>query len=140
MPIKHSIDSTWSGELLEQLEMGVAVYQPVDDGRDFLFVDINPHVEKSESVSRTDLAGRLVTEVFPGVEEFGLLDVMRRVWKTGKTEELPATEYRDARIHGWRVNRVYRISNGYVVAVYEDVTERINMQQALQASEGRYRH
>ncbi|MEW8438085.1 MAG: EAL domain-containing protein [Candidatus Thiodiazotropha taylori] len=140
MPIKHSIESTWSGELLEQLEMGVAVYQPVDDGRDFLFVDINPHVEKNESVSRSDLAGRLVTEVFPGVEEFGLLDVMRRVWKTGKTEELPATEYRDARIHGWRVNRVYRISNGYVVAVYEDVTERINMQQALQASEGRYRH
>ncbi|MCG7896036.1 MAG: EAL domain-containing protein [Candidatus Thiodiazotropha taylori] len=140
MPKKHNIDSAWSGELLEQLEMGVAVYQPVDDGRDFLFVDINPHVEKNESVSRSDLAGRLLTEVFPGVEEFGLLDVMRRVWKTGKTEELPATEYRDARIHGWRVNRVYRISNGYVVAVYEDVTERINMQQALQASEGRYRH
>ena len=28
-----------------------------------------------------------MTQVFPGIEEFGLLDVLRRGWRTGQAEE-----------------------------------------------------
>lgn len=126
-------------DFIAHLEMGVAVYEPIDAGADFIFVDFNPAAERTDQIARGDLLGKRLTEAFPGVEEFGLLDVLRRVWLTGVPESLPPTEYRDDRIHGWRVNRVYRLTSGYVVAVYEDVTEQMQAQAALQASEERYR-
>jgi hypothetical protein len=33
--------------------------------------------ERMERIRKEDLLGRRVTEVFPGVKEFGLLDVFR---------------------------------------------------------------
>jgi len=73
-----------------------------------------------------------VTEVFPGVEEFRILDVFRRVWGTGKPEHYPSTIYQDDRIQGWRENYVYRLRSGEVVAVYEDVTERKQAEEQIQ--------
>jgi two-component system NtrC family sensor kinase len=80
-----------------------------------------------------------LTEVFPGVEEFGLLDALRRVFFTGATEHLPAQFYQDSRISGWRENFVYRLPTKDVVAVYRDVSAEkaadIAMHSALRATE-----
>lgn len=135
----HNHCAEYPDELLKQLDFGVAVYQPVDEGRDFIFVDINSSVERTDKVKREEVIGRPVTEVFPGVEAFGLLDVFRRVMKSGDSETFGPTEYQDERIRGWRLNHVYRLPCGYVTAVYEDVTNAIAVQSALKASEERYR-
>ena len=118
-------------ELVNSMSSGVAVYRPVDDGSDFEFVDFNRAAERIEKTPRADVIGRRVTAVFPGVTEFGLLDVMRRVWKTGHPEHHPITLYRDKRITGWRDNFVYRLPSGEVVAVYDDATERKRAEQEL---------
>ena len=75
--------------------------------------------------------GRRVTDVFPGVEAFGLLDVFRRVWRTGRPEQLPVSLYQDERISGWRENYVYKLPSGEVVAAYRDVTEHKQAEEAL---------
>ncbi|MES9847036.1 MAG: PAS domain S-box protein, partial [Candidatus Thiodiazotropha sp.] len=137
--LRHYQCDEYPHELFQQLDFGVAVYQPIEDGRDFIFVDINPAVEKTDKVKREELLGRRLTEVFPGVEEFGLLDVMRRVMKSGVSESFGPTEYHDERIRGWRLNHVYRLPCGYVTAVYEDVTNEVKAESALKASEERYR-
>ena len=72
-----------------------------------------------------------MTEAFPGVAEFGLLDVLRRVWKTGRAEHHPISLYRDQRLASWRENYVYRLPSGEVVAVYDDVTEREQAEETL---------
>lgn len=64
-------------ELFENMSSGVAVYEAVDDGRDFMIKDFNAAAERIESVSRDQVIGRRVTEAFPGVEAMGLLDVFR---------------------------------------------------------------
>jgi hypothetical protein len=53
------------------------------------------------------LIGKGVMDVFPGVKQFGLLDVFRRVDKTGMSEHHPVSVYKDERIAGWRENYVY---------------------------------
>ncbi|MBC7119394.1 MAG: hypothetical protein H5T36_03015 [Methanobacteriaceae archaeon] len=95
----------------------VAVYEAIDNGKDFVFKDFNPAAEHAEQVKREDVLGRRVTEVFPGVKNFGLLDVFKRVYKTGQPERFPLAHYKDERISGWRDNFVYKLPTGEIVAV-----------------------
>ena len=126
-------------ELFENINTCVAVYEAVDDGEDFIFTDFNRAAEETENVKREEVLGKRVTEVFPGVEEFGLLDVLRRVYRTGNPEHYPLTQYRDERINGWRENFVYRLPSGEVVAVYEDRTKEKHLQEELEEKEKLYR-
>lgn len=126
-------------ELFENINTCVAVYEAVDDGEDFIFTDFNRAAEETERIKREDVLGKRVTEVFPGVEEFGLLGVLRRVYRTGNPEHYPLTQYEDERISGWRENFVYRLPSGEVVAVYEDRTKEKQLQEELEEKEKLYR-
>jgi PAS domain S-box-containing protein len=132
-------ESTTMGELFEKITSGVAVYEAVDKGRDFIIRAMNPAAERIEKTTRQDMVGRRLTEAFPGMEKFGLLDVLRRVWKTGRPEGFPMHYYQDERISGWRDNFVYRRSGGEVVAVYNDVSVQTRMQEELERRERKFR-
>ena len=125
--------------LFNVMSSGVAIYEPVNRGSDFVFKDFNDAGCRIEKVRREDVIGRRVTDVFPGVEKFGLLDVLRRVWKTGQAEVFPVKEYKDERISGWRENHVFKLPTGEVVAVYDDVTDRKCTEEILERSTHRFR-
>ncbi|MEA3558297.1 MAG: PAS domain-containing protein, partial [Candidatus Thermoplasmatota archaeon] len=121
--------------LFDTMSSGVAVYSEVDDGEDFIFEDINPAGERIESVRKEDIIGKRVTEVFPGVKDFGIFKVFQRVWKTGVSEFFPQAMYSNDRDPGtWRENHVYKLPSGEVVAVYDDVTVRKRAEEKLKAA------
>ena len=126
-------------QLFENMGSGVAIFEAVDDGRDFAFRGINPAGERIASVLREQVFGRRLTEVFPGVVDMGLLAVLERVWKSGESELFPAVFYQDQRIAGWRENFIYRLPEGEVVAIFDDVTARMQAQEALWESEQRWK-
>jgi len=110
--------------LFDNVCSGVAIYEARNDGEDFVFVDFNPAAEEIDHIKKEELIGKSVTEVFPGVREFGLFDVFQRVYKTGTPEHHPVSVYKDERIAGWRENYVYRLPSGQIVAIYDDVSAR----------------
>jgi PAS domain S-box-containing protein len=124
-------------QLFDHSSSGVAVYEAVDNGQDFIFKDFNKAGERIEGVSRESLLGRKVTEAFPGMEEFGMLDVFRQVWKTGEPVLHPVACYKDSGIQGWRENRVYKLPTGEVVAVYEDLTKEKQLEEEKHAVKSR---
>ncbi|MCC7373814.1 MAG: PAS domain S-box protein [Verrucomicrobiales bacterium] len=125
-------------ELFNQMNSGVAVYRAVDDGQDFVFVDFNRAGERIDGDSRQHLVGRRLAEVRPGADGFGLLEVLRRVWKTGRAEQLPVRLYRDHRLQGWYDNYIYRLPSGEVVAIFDNITEHRRREAALLESEERF--
>ncbi|CCQ73653.1 PAS domain S-box protein [Magnetospira sp. QH-2] len=127
-------------ELFDHMSSGAAVYRAVDDGSDFVFLDFNKAGQVIEKIDLGDVAGQRVSEIFPGVESFGFLDVLRRVWETGVPEHMPISFYQDERITGWRENYVYRLPGGEVVAIYDDITDFKETERKLLASEDKYRH
>ena len=126
-------------DLFSNMGAGVAIYEVVDKGEDFIFKDINRAVEKIEKVKKEDIVGRRVLEVFPGVKDLGLFSVLQRVARTGIAESHPVSIYRDNRISGWRENYVYKLPSGEIVAIYEDVTEKKQADEKLQESEEKFR-
>ena len=111
-------------ELFQNMRSGVAVYQSVDEGRDFVFKRLNVAAEHLTQIKSKDVIGKRVTTVFPGIKEFGLLEVFKRVWRTGKPAHHPTSLYKDERISSWFENYVYKLQSEEIVAVFDDITDR----------------
>ncbi len=124
-------------ELFNHMSSGVAIYEAKDNGRDFIFKDFNQAAEKIDKVKKEDIIGKSVLKVFPGVKDFGLFKVFQEVYKTGKPQHQSISLYKDQRITGWRENYVYKLPSGEIVAVYDDVTERKEVEEELKDSEER---
>lgn len=117
--------------LFENLSSGVAIYRTESDGHDFIITSFNHAAERIDNIRRADVIGKSVTATFPGILEFGLLDVFRRVHRSGKAEHFPVTFYQDGRIAGWRENYVYKLPNGEIVAIYDDVTKEKQAEERM---------
>ena len=122
-------------ELFDNISSGVAIYEVKDDGNDFIFKDFNKAGERLDGDRKEDIVGKSICQVRPGIKEFGLLDVFKRVWKTGIPEHYPASFYEDEKIKKWFENYVYKLPTGDIVTVYDDMTERKRTEEAQRESE-----
>lgn len=124
-------------QLFEHMGDGVALYQSVDEGHDFIFLEVNRAAEKIMRIERDVIAGKRVTQAFPGVVDIGLLDVFRSVWRDGQARYHPAKKYTDERLTLWVDNFIMKLPNGEIVAIFEDLTAQRIAEQRLRESEKR---
>lgn len=118
---------------------GVAIYEVIGEGQDFVFMDLNRAGEKLENQKKNAIIGKSVFKVRSGVEQFGLIDVFREVWKTGKPQHYPIRLYKDEILEAWFENFVYKLPTGEIVAIYTDETKKQCTRAALEKSERMYR-
>ena len=125
--------------IFNKINSGIVIYEAVDCGNDFIIKEFNKAAERIEKIKKRDLLGKSVKEVFPGVQEFGLFEVFKRVYKTGKPEHYPISLYKDYRISGWRENYIFKLPSGEIVAVYEDLTKQKKSEEKLKINEKKIR-
>lgn len=130
---------------IDFLPLNVAVYRY--DGINFIFIDFNKMAEQTENIKKENILGKNICDVFPGVKEFGLYDVLLRVYQLGGHETFEKTFYEDDRISGWRKNDIIKLPNGDLMAIYEDLTEIKQLEEEnrkqhfqLQESEKKFRN
>jgi len=112
--------------LTDNMTQAVAVYDVQDQGRKFVFKSFNKTAERMDCVKRELLLGKEVRDVFQAAQGFGIIDVFERVWKTGREELFPMKLYQGEEFTGWRDNYIFKLPNGCIAAVYNDVSAQKN--------------
>ncbi len=118
-------------QMFEHIGSGVAVYQPVDGGEDFIFMDFNPAAEAITRIGKEQAVGQRLLTMFPNMKESGLIQALRKAWITGEPIHMEPFFYKDDVREGWRENRIFKLPSGEVVAIFEDVTKRKNAEEQL---------
>ena len=121
--------------VFENMSNGVAIFEALADGADFIFKDLNKAAEQIDSVKREDVIGKSVRTVFRAFREYGFLDIFKRVWTTGKPEYHSPMLYKGNGALSWRTSYVYKLPGGEIVYIYEDITDQktaVENQQRLE--------
>jgi CheY-like chemotaxis protein len=109
--------------LVDSCPIGIAVFEAVDNGEDFVIKDLNPAALQIERITRTQTVGKRVTEVFPGFKNLSLYSIFQQVWRTGQSLHMPEALHKDTnKAKSWCENWVYKLPNNEIVAIYQDIT------------------
>ncbi|MFC2162745.1 PAS domain-containing protein [Candidatus Altiarchaeota archaeon] len=125
-------------QLLENMNSCVAVYEATDEGKDFRFKEFNWKAEEADGKKRSELLGEKLTQVFPNVAETGLLDALRKAYKTGESVRHQEKKIEDDEIRLWREHYIYKLQEGELVQVYLDLTEKKGLEEELEESRKRF--
>jgi PAS domain S-box-containing protein len=127
-------------QLVENMSDGVVVFEALDGGSDFRIRQFNRAAERITRTPKEEAIGAHLSQRFSICDKLGLLDVLKRVSESGIARHHPISEYRDDRLHVWIESYVFRLESGELVAIFTDVTEKIEAERALIASEERLRN
>ncbi len=113
--------------LFNEMSAGAAIYKVLNDGqygRDYIIQDFNKAALKAEGKEKEEVLGKSLYDLRPKIDEYGLIPVFQRVWKTGEPAYYPTKIYIDEKFSNWYENRVYKLPSGEIVAIFDDVTDK----------------
>ena len=128
-------------DLVNTINSGVCVYEVINDGQsgdDYIIKEFNRTALEAEGFIHEQIVGKSLKEIRPNIDDFGLIPIFREVWKTGVSAFYPATVYVDNKFSNYYENRVFRLPNGELIAVYDDVSEKENMAARLLETKERF--
>lgn len=114
--------------MFNHMTSGVAIYEVINDGlrgSDYIIKDFNDTSLRWENKSRDEVVGKAISELHPNIDNSGIIEVFRKVWKTGEAINNSARHFLNGNYNRWHDNRIFKLPSGEIVAMYDDVTERV---------------
>ena len=120
--LKENEDRYWN--LFNNMGSGVAIYETVDKGINFILKDFNKAAEIIDTLDRDKIKGKNLCHIYPSAEENGIAGMLRRIYKTGEPESMQAKVYRDDSTESWRSLYCYKLPSRELVLIYDDLSEK----------------
>jgi diguanylate cyclase (GGDEF)-like protein/PAS domain S-box-containing protein/putative nucleotidyltransferase with HDIG domain len=121
--------------LFNNMTSGVAIYEVLNDGlhgSDYVIKDLNETSLKWENKSRDEVVGKSIFELHSNIDDLGIIEVFRKVWKTGESTIIPYRQYLTGSYNHWHEIKIFKLPSGEIVAVYDDITERVFRENQLE--------
>jgi PAS domain S-box-containing protein len=120
--------------LFENSIDSVAVHQIIlDEGNnpiDYIFLSANVAFEKQTGLKVSDIVGKRVTEVIPGVEKTTLIAIYGKVALAG--ESISFEQYFKPLDRHYHIN-AYQVGYGRFVTVFQDITESKRVEEEIKS-------
>ncbi len=120
--------------LYNYMTSGSAIYEVMNNGSkgsDYIVKNFNRKSLEIEGKTLEEVLGKSLSDLRPNIDDYGLIPVMRKVWKTGEPAYFPVKMYQDDQFSGYYETYIFRIPTGEVVTIYNDVTKQKNTEQRL---------
>ena len=116
-------------EIFNNINIGIVILRS-NNGEDFYIKDINPFAEKINNVSKDIIFNKNIKD---SEQASIILDIIKSVWKTGISSENKYMKFSNfTKQPCWRNIYVYKISNGDIILLFEDVTEIVETKNKLE--------
>ncbi|MHB1153732.1 MAG: HD domain-containing phosphohydrolase [Eubacteriales bacterium] len=121
-------------KLMEQSPSGYAYHKIICDktGRpcDYVFIEVNKVFEKLTGMKGTDIVGKPVTKVIPGIKT-AKFDWIARYGEIALKDEKKEFEQFSERLNKWYRVNAYSPGKGYFVTIFTDITNERKQIQTL---------
>lgn len=125
-------------DLFNNINSGVAIYKVLNDGElgsDYIIENFNNKSTKLAGRTREEVIGTSLSDLRPGIDEFGLIQEFRKVWKTGVGKLYSFKAHNGENYSSYYENRIFRLPNKNIVSIYDDVTERVQAEEKIRVAE-----
>jgi|GEM_PF-6907110 len=99
-------------ELFRLAAFGVAVFRA--QGKAFILKDINDAGLKIHGMAKEDIVGKNLAALFPDAKSSGLLDALRKVYRSGKPGRIRLTKHDNCRINPTREYDIFKLNTGEI--------------------------
>jgi diguanylate cyclase (GGDEF)-like protein/PAS domain S-box-containing protein len=124
--------------LFENMGSGATVFEVHGEGcsaKDYVIREINRTSLYFNNQRRAEAMGKTLYDLNPNIENSGFVSFLQNVWLSGEQNyHLTQILSHDGR-QKWYESRAFKLPNGFVSTLYNDVTDRVQAQQDLAASE-----
>lgn len=127
---ERSASSCLYKEIFDTYRKGITVLKPIYDGKDFIIVDINYAGRKFNNAVNKDIIDKSIIQLFPQCQEFGIIDIVKKVYHTGKSEKKVLTYHKDNIEHNTEFE-VFKLSSKEIVCIYSDISTQKYIQKRL---------
>jgi len=109
-------------ELFGLIDVGITVYEPLDNGDDFKVVYINKTAKGLCNLAEGEAIAEALSTLFPVNTTRSLLDLFKGVYRTGEPQEITLVPcFTLAR--QWQEGYLYKLSSGHIVSRCTKVQE-----------------
>lgn len=120
-------------DISQYIPAGLLLYRTGEQGQ-LVLESSNPEAERMTGISTEKWAGKTFDEIWPAAEKLGLTARLRDVVKTGEVCSLENFRYDDGQFSGVYRICAFRLAEGRLAVSFEDVTDRIEAEDALRRS------